>query len=492
MNPCSKNPLIYEINTWVWLAELAHRHGRAVTLADVPDVEWETLAGLGLDAVWLMGVWERSPAGTDIARHDPDLQAGFRRVLPDLAEQDVVGSPYCVRRYAVDAHLGGPAGLAVARERLAAHGLRLILDFVPNHVAPDHPWVQEHPAYFITGGRDDRERDPSSFREVEGRVLACGRDPYFPAWPDVLQLNAFDEGLRAAARETLVAIAGQCDGVRCDMAMLVMNDVFERTWGARAGRSPQADYWPTLIDAVRARYPDFRFIAEAYWGLEWALQQQGFDYCYDKGLYDRLGHGSAEIVRLHLTADLDYQQRLVRFIENHDEARAAAVFPPERHRVVAVAAMTLPGARLLHEGQLDGRRVRLPIFLGRRPAEPPDEDLQGFYRHLLALVRREALRNGEWRLCERRGWPDNPSTENLLAWCWEGGGERYLVVVNLSGASSQARVPVPWADLPGRACTLSEVFSGERYERPGDEMHGPGLFVDLAPWGLHCFRVAAG
>ena len=119
-------------------------------------------------------------------------------------------------------------------------------------------------------------------------MLALGRDPFFPAWPDVVQLNAFSPELRAAVVETLRAIADQCDGVRCDMAMLVMNDTFAKTWDDRGGERPADDYWPTVISAVRQTHPDFRFLAEAYWDLEWELQQQGLDFCYDKRLYDRL------------------------------------------------------------------------------------------------------------------------------------------------------------------------------------------------------------
>ena len=246
--------------------------------------------------------------------------------MPDYRPQDVVGSPYCVRAYEVDPRLGGRDGLARARAALARHGLGLILDFVPNHVAPDHPWTRTNPELFVRGTSQELEDDPGSFVAIDGSVLARGRDPYFPAWPDVVQLNAFAPALRTTVIATLRDIAEQCDGVRCDMAMLMMNDVFSRTWGARVGAPPAEDYWPTVIPAVRDAHPGFRFIAEAYWDLEWALQQQGFDFCYDKRLYDRLVAGEARQIRPHLSADRQYQQRLVRFIENHDEPRAAAVF----------------------------------------------------------------------------------------------------------------------------------------------------------------------
>ena len=230
MSTWPTHPVIYEINTWVWLNELSRKYRRPVDLATVPPEEWDSIAAYDFDAVWLMGVWERSPEGIAISMRNEGLLGDFHRALPDFTAEDNVGSPYCVRRYVVDPHLGGPAGLAATREALSRRGLRLILDFVPNHVAPEHPWVAAHPEYFVQGDDEDLRRDPTSFVAAGGRVLARGRDPFFPAWPDVIQLNAFDPGLRSAVAETVQQIAEQCDGVRCDMAMLMLNEIFERTW----------------------------------------------------------------------------------------------------------------------------------------------------------------------------------------------------------------------------------------------------------------------
>src|SRR5262249_33132174 len=299
------------------------------------------------------------------------------------------------------------------------------------------------PEYFIHGNAEDAKKDPSSFLEVGGTVYACGRDPYFPAWPDVLQLNAFERGLREAVIQTISNIAQQCDGIRCDMAMLMLNPIFERTWGGRAGSRPETEYWVDVISAIKRNYPSFLFIAEAYWELEWELQQQGFDFCYDKKLYDRLEHSNAESIRLHLCADLAYQGKLLRFIENHDEPRAAASFSPAKQRIAALTVATLPGIKMFHEGQLEARKVRLPVFLGRRPDETVDKDLQAFYRKLLKAIDHEVFREGQWSLCERTGWPDNASFQNLVAWSWLRGAERYLIVVNLSDWPSQALVRVP-------------------------------------------------
>jgi glycosidase len=484
-------PVIYEINTWVWLGQLSRKYRKPVNLATVPSQEWDAIASHGFDAVWFMGVWERSPAGIEISMRNAGLLEDFKRALPDFSKEDNVGSPYCVRSYVVDGHLGGPTGLAAARSMLRERGLRLILDFVPNHVAPDHPWVGAHPDYFVRGTDTDARNDPASFVRAGENVFARGRDPYFPAWPDVLQLNAFQPGLRQAAIETLSGLAGQCDGVRCDMAMLMLNAIFERTWGSRVRAKPASDYWTTVIAAVKAGRPEFKFIAEAYWDLEWELQKQGFDYCYDKKLYDRMEHADAETVRQHLLADSAYQDRMVRFIENHDEPRAAATFPPGKARAAAVAILTLPGARLLHQGQFEGLKVRLPVFLARRAAEPGDQDLVNFYGRLLQATHRDVFRNGAWGPCERTGWPDNQSCRDVLGWCWTKDDERFLVVIHFGDGSAQARVHLPWDELRGKKWRLDDGLSGERYERSGDELRDAGLYVDLGPWKCHVFQLSA-
>ncbi|MBW7959409.1 MAG: alpha-amylase [Anaerolineae bacterium] len=482
-------PAIYEINTRLWLRELSRQYGRPITLANVPGEVWDAIAGFRFDAVWLMGVWQPSPAGLAIVLARQSWLALCSAALPDMRPEDIAGSPYCVRNYETDQALGGRDGLAKARAELAERGMALILDFVPNHVAFDHPWLDSHPDYFIHGTADELAAAPEEFFKTGDQIIARGREPSFASWPDVAQLNAFNPDLRAAVVETLLDIAGQADGVRCDMAMLMVTEVFTRTWGERAGPPPKEEYWREIIPAVREQYPDFRFIAEVYWDMEWQIQQQGFDFCYDKLLYDRLIHAPAASVREHLSADITYQDHLLRFIENHDEPRAASLFRAGRALTAAVATYTLPGAKLFYQGQFEGYTTHIPVFLTRRPDEPPDRALFAFYRRLVNEIQKPALREGHWLLCALNGWPDNTSYNNLAAWCWQAGDDRRVIVVNLSGSTSQARVQLPWPDLAGQNWLFVDVMDETTYEWNGDEVLNMGLYVELAPWGHHFFAV---
>jgi hypothetical protein len=489
MNRPPSDPVIYELNTAAWLHDVGARAGVGATLATVSDAEWDAVTPAGVDMVWLMGVWERSPAGVALALESPDQLASFRAALPDLTDSDIIGSAYCIRRYEVDARFGGRQGLAAARAALAARNVRLLVDFVPNHVAPDHPWLTDRPEYFVQGTDADLERDPAAFLRVGEAVIARGRDPYFPPWADVAQLNGFSPGLRHAAAATLLDIAQQADGVRCDMAMLLLNDVFARTWGERAGSPPDEEYWIEIISSTRSAHPEFVFAAEAYWDLEWDLVQLGFDYCYDKRLYDRLIHDGPEAIRGHLRADHDYHQHMVRFLENHDEPRAATEFSGAKERAAAVAIATLPGATLWHEGQFEGWRTRLPVFLDRRPQERVDDDLQIFHLQLLAAT--AGLRRGSWSLCDTTGWPEDRSYTQLLSWTWNHDERRSMIVVNYADAPAAAQIHPQWRDLAGRTWHLHDVVSGQVFERDGDDVATNGLFVQLAPWQSHVLTWSA-
>lgn len=457
-------------------------------LGDLDDTTLDRLAAAGFDWLYLLGVWQTGAAGRRVARTRADLRPGYEAALDDLREDDICGSCFAVTGYRVRDDLGGEAALADLRARLGARGMRLMVDFVPNHTAIDHPWATAEPDRYVPGTEAQLAATPDDYTRLpDGRIVAHGRDPYFPGWTDTLQLDYSNPDTRAAMTGELLSVTERADGVRCDMAMLLLADVFERTWGR-----PIAAFWPEAIRAVRDRHPACEFMAEVYWDREWDLQQQGFDHTYDKRLYDRLVAGDPATVRQHLRADADFQRRSARFLENHDEPRAASVFAPDRLRAAAAITFLCPGLRFIHDGQLEGFRRFVPMQLCRGPDETVDTGLATFHDALLACLRYPVVRDGRWQLLDAiPAWEGNPTADEFVVYAWDGdGGDRLVVAVNYADHRSQCRLRLPFPDLTGHTVTLVDQLGTERYERDGAELtSGPGLYLDLPAWGHNAFTV---
>jgi hypothetical protein len=178
-------------------------------------------------------------------------------------------------------------------------------------------------------------------------------------------------------------------------------------------------------------------------------------------------------------------------MENHDEPRAAATFPPGMHEAAAVITYLTPGLRFFHQGQFEGRRKRISPHLVRAPLEPVDETLRQFYDGLLAVLRQPTVRDGQWQLLEcRPAWDGNWTWDGFLVFSWEGpGAERLLVTVNYAPTQGQCYVRLPFDDLIGQAVRLQDRLSPAVYDRRGDDLLAPGLFLDMPPWGYHVFEL---
>ncbi|MBU6402752.1 MAG: alpha-amylase [Verrucomicrobia bacterium] len=491
------NPLLYELNTRCWLRELSTRSGRAVRLDRIPEAEFQAWQRRGFTHLWLMGVWTTGPLSRAVSLVGREARQRYAQALPDWREADVCGSPYAIADYRVPADLGGDAGLQTFRRQLNDRGLKLLLDFVPNHLGLDHAWVAARPDVFVQSPTETQD----VFRQESprgARWLAHGRDPNFPCWRDTVQLDYRLPETRRAALELLQSVARRCDGVRCDMAMLLLNEVFARTWQGYlpVGQAAESEFWAEAIQAVKAELPGFMFFAEAYWDLEARLQDLGFDYTYDKRLYDYLVYRNRTEAQRHL---LGVTPRFVaasaHFLENHDEPRIASILSSAEHRAAALLMLGLPGLRLLHEGQLTGAQVHVPVALARRAIEPPQPQVVALYDALLATLPKTAVGAGRAELLRPRpAWSDNPTAEDFVLVQWQASAGGFdVVVVNLAEHRSQCYAPLTIPELSQTNWRLKDLLGDEIHVRRGDDLVNQGLYLDVAAYAaqlFHCQPVA--
>ncbi len=487
------HPLLYEINTRCLLTDLSRQLGHAATLHDLADDEIRRWQSLGFSHIWLMGVWPNGPRVQQHGLEQPSLLKRYRELLPDWTTADIGGSPYGISAYEVDPSIGGAAALSAFRTRLHAHDLRLLLDFIPNHIGLDHPWVSQRPDLLIHSQRKQPGFFPTTHNSQK-LWIAHGKDPYFDPWTDTAQLDHRNPVTRHELIKELLHVASLCDGVRCDMAMLLLNDIFTETWRQRSpGVLPlPAEFWSEAISRVRQQHPNFLFLAEAYWGRETQLQQLGFDYTYDKPFLDHLAQQHTDKLQTHLHRENADQTRTTRFLENHDEPRIAAQLEVPAQKAAALLWLALPGMKLLYEGQMEGWRAHLPVQLWRRPEEPVSTSLRGFYEQLFSLRQSIAVKDGSWRIPESQpAWPDNPSHQNLFIILWQSHPEEFaLIVVNYAAHRSQCRVRLDKEISANTNWTLQDRLGTEIHHRTREEITRDGLYLDLNAWSTQWFQAS--
>jgi hypothetical protein len=482
------DPILIQVNTRLWLDKLSRELNRQATLDDISDQSLHQLADQGFDWLYLLGIWLTGEKEAELARAEPSLQSEAKRLLGIIGDQAICASCFAISGYDVPENWGGSAALKRLEKRIHRFGLHLMLDFIPNHTGVSHPWALSNPDYFIgaDGENDILHKAAYATQTVEGpRYLMHGRDPYFPPWSDTLQLNYANPDLQAAMRAELLKVAAHCDGLRCDMAMLVLPEIFQKNWG-----KTMPPFWPQALAAVRAKKPDFVFMAEVYWNLETTLINQGFNYAYDKDLYDAFKTQDVGLVNSLIKTRAAVLPHLAHFLENHDEPRAAAVFPFEVHKASALISYGLPGLRFFFEGQLKGHSLRSPIQFCTSPKQPEDEALSRFYGRLTGLLVEMGSEAGEWIRIE----PEPASTgddgwKHFVSFAWQKeNGKHWLVVVNFSPYKSQCLLRLPFSDMGGRRFLIKDRMNERAYQRSGDEMSSRGLFIELQAWGYHLFN----
>lgn len=421
---------IYEINTASWLTKLSTKYETTINLANIPLNEWQSIINLDFNAIWLMGIWQRSEKAVDINLADETFMSEMNTVLEDFNPLvDLIGSAYSVKDYDVNKKFGDKEDLINIKKLLNESGIKLILDFVPNHVAPDHKWAKDHPEYFIQGSAEEANNDPKAYLNVDGNFYANGRDPYLEPWNDVIQLNTFNEEYRKASVELLTFIASMCDGVRCDMAMLMISSIFINTWKNKLNEENHEEYWLQVIPQVKANYPDFIFIAECYWNTEQELINNGFDICYDKEFYDHIIARDIHLLGSDIDKGIHDLSQKLRFLENHDEPRVASIFPNEILKIALIVLAATPGPKLYFDGQLEGLKSRTPVQLNRDPVNQDDKELNEYYRRLLFLINNIELESLDYRVVH---FNDDGLKNRLLCWVYSSNRQGYLFLTNWS------------------------------------------------------------
>ena len=492
-----QNPKLYEINTRVWIHNFENatlnNQNRKVTFDDIPDEYWNNLAEKGINIVWLMGIWKTNSSGIKKYCFKDYLIRNYERVNRDWKEDDIIGSPFAIDSYELNPAFGDCQSLVRLRKKLNKYGLKLFLDFIPNHFSAESRLIKSNPGIFLSIDEESYKRDPHSYFKAEGSesYFAHGRDPFFPVWEDTVRINYFSPEAVDFMINTLNEISGLCDGVRCDMAMLILDNIFYNTWCGALNKSgykkPEATFWKIAIEKIKGKFPDFIFMAETYWDLEWTLQQLGFDYTYDKRLTERLIHGSVSDIKIHLMTDVSFQKKLVRFLENHDEERAASVLSKNKLMAASVIISTIPGMHFYFDGQFEGKKIKLPVQMGRDPQESVSICIREFYNKLLNITKDKIFTYGNWQLLNALpSWEENSSYNNLLVWNWTYKEENRLIVVNYSDQISQGRIKL---DLKGYGENLQlvDLLNDMIYIRSYEEIYHMGLFIELKSYHSHIF-----
>jgi hypothetical protein len=255
--------------------------------------------------------------------------------------------------------------------------------------------------------------------------------------------------------------------------------------------APEGEFWDEAIACVKKAHPEFLFLAEAYWGLEERLCSLGFDYTYDKELYDALVRRDAPGVQGHLLGETPRtMETRAHFLENHDEPRIASILTADEHRAAALMILSLPGMRFLHEGQLEGAQVRIPVQLLRCVVEPLQPEIVHLYEQLLMALRKSAAGRGQGVVLRPgEAWAGNSTAHHFVLIQWQADPPDFdLAVINLSPYRGQCYAPLRIPDLDRHDWFMNDLLGSEAYQRSGKDLQGQGLYLEVPGHGAQLFH----
>ena len=473
------NPILYEISTRPWLYELSQKYGKKITkIKDIPLQELDYLHDMGIEIIWMMGVWTLGTYGLEF-----DQKQDYSSVLPDWTKDDVIGSPYSIVEYTCNPELGTNDDLTWLKGQINNRNMKLILDFVPNHSAIDAPASITNQKLYIHA--PNGKKDPKKYTESG---IAYGKDPYSDPWMDVIQWNYWETDTRKLMKLNLLTALKYSDGVRCDMAHLVLNDVFGNTWSeelkAWEYKKPNQEFWAYAFEEVKYKYPDAILLAEVYedWQIE-ILKKLGFTYCYDKALLDKL-RGSAKDVKEYIqNKEWD---NTVHFVENHDENRIIANVEDniEKAKAAGTIASTIGGMVFLNHGQWYGYKNKLDVHLRREASESINKNVFNYYKKLMQIIIDPAFKSSNYYYINNMTG-DKPN--NFIAYIRQEGNNHYLIIINYNDENGCAEIPIYNIEGTGNI-RLYEMINDVEYTGNAETIKTKGLNVCLSGYETHIFK----
>ena len=480
LNKC-KHPILYEISTRPWLYELSKKYQKPITkLRDIPLEEFDNLKENGIDIIWMMGMWKLGKYGLEF-----DLKLDYSKVFPNWKKEDVIGSPYAVVKYVCNPEIGTNEDLIWLREQINSRDMKLMLDFVPNHSAIDAPAAKLNPQLYIRAPAG--KKNPNRYTDSG---FAFGSYPFHPPWKDVIQFNYWEKETRNMMKNNLMTVLSYADGVRCDVASLLLNDIIEIAWKEELDywgyHRPSTEFWEYAFAEVKSKYPNAILLAEVYGDKEIeALYKLGFHYCYNKDLLIRLMGSTLELKKYLKNKTENNWGHLANFVENHDEDRIVYNMGNVKKAMAAgTIASTVGGMIFINHGQWSGYKNKLEVHLRKGEDEDENNEVKNYYQKLIQIIQDPAFTGSNYYFInDIKG----DKKDDFIAYLREEGDSHYLVVVNYSNSYGCANVPI-YNMNDNVDVSLYEVFNDEEYIRNGSDIRNKGLIVCLNPWETQIFK----
>jgi len=471
---------------YVWMDQLSRKYGRLISrLDEIPDAELDTLAAWGFTGLWLIGVWERSPAS--------------RKIKQFCGNPEAISSAYSLFDYVIAEDLGGNSAMENLRQRAACRGIRLASDMVPNHTGIDSRWTREHPDWFVQldyppypgyrfEGPDLSSTPDISLRIEDGywsktdaavvfqhrdnrtgrvRYIYHGNDGTSTPWNDTAQLNYLLPEVRETVIQTILHVARNFPIIRFDAAMTLAKKHFQRLWFPQTGlgggipsRAEHAlsrarfdelfpvEFWREVVDRISSEAPDTLLLAEAFWLMEgYFVRTLGMHRVYNSAFMNMLKMEENDKYRQTIKNVLEFNpeilQRFVNFMNNPDEKTAVEQFGKEgKYFGAAVLLVTMPGLPMFGHGQVEGFTEKYGMEYRRAYwSEEVDRHLVELHERLIfPLMKKRRLFSAAANFVLYDFYNGDTVDENIFAYSNACGNERALIVYHNRFATSSGRI----------------------------------------------------